>query len=486
MKRRMKIHQKVSSLIISFNLIMLVIFSLAFYSFESYFNQSRLDAVQELLDVISGQKKLILANELFSFQKKAIIQSLEDISLNKRIIGAEVLTEKGNVIAFSGLFISSQLKEKVSTLSKQESQFIRWEYQGQWIASYIDRIDVNNEIYGILVIHYDLSAIETNAIIIYSLRFLVILIIILITQLLLKKMLNRDVILPIHLLRNNMKNTKIGVTSEPTLEVYNKIHNHYAEEIMEIIDTFDSMSLELEQQHTRLREQNKRIAEESELRQEQQKALLNIRDEVETKERQHVSEKLHDGIGQNLQAIKLGLQFLRSKNCKQSQSGTKMLNELIADTSETIQQVRSISSDIRPAYQDGVNIVKAIHSHCQRMGGRTALKFNIEHEQSSYELNDSKKKNLFFVIQEFINNTIKHANADCVSIKLFQEKDLLVVVLSDDGIGFDPQEPSNIDSGLGLRLMAERIRSIDGHFTQKSSIKTGAYIQISINLDIEK
>ncbi len=464
---------------------MLVIFSLAFYSFENYFNQSRLESVHELLDVISEQKKLVLANELFSLQKEAITQSLENISAMQRIIGAEVLSEKGDVIASSGLSISSELKDEMSTLSKKESHFIRWKYQNQSIASYIDQIDVNNEIYGILIIHYDLSIIETNALIIYSLRFLVIFIIILITQLLLKKMLKRDVIQPIHLLRDNMMKTKIGAGHEPTLEAQSQASNHYAQEIMEIIEAFDYMSSELEQQHFRLLKQNKRLAEESTLRQEQQKQLLKIRDEVETKERQHFSEKLHDGIGQNLQAIKLGLQFFSSKYCEQSQSGTQMINELITDTSETIQQVRNISSDIRPAYQDGVNIVKAIHSHCQRMGGRTALKFIIDHEHSNYELDDSKKKNLFLVIQEFINNSIKHAKADCVQIKLYQEKDFLVVELSDDGIGFDPQYRSNIDSGLGLRLMAERIRSIDGIFMQKSSIKNGACIQIFVNLQTE-
>jgi two-component system NarL family sensor kinase len=188
-------------------------------------------------------------------------------------------------------------------------------------------------------------------------------------------------------------------------------------------------------------------------------------------ERARVSRDLHDGISQHLVSIKLQTEaaIIRLEAPKQIETARQAFEHTVQQMNRLLGEIRHISHDLRPAILDDLGLGSALQFLCDEWGahGKMQIDFSckVEGNPSSPMINTL----MFRVTQEALNNTWRHAQATAVSLELAQECGWLVLVIRDNGIGFDPgQIAKHPKQGIGLRNMAERLDAVGGSFSISS------------------
>ena len=195
---------------------------------------------------------------------------------------------------------------------------------------------------------------------------------------------------------------------------------------------------------------------------------------VEEQERSRIARELHDGIGQSLSSIKFRVEDALGQISKDlTASGVKSLNNLIPLIQNTVEEVRRITMDLRPSTLDDLGILATIGWFCRELQetySRVEVKREITVQET--EVPEPLKIVIYRVLQEALNNVVKHSGADRVTISLDKKNNTIQLVIKDNGCGFDLDEALSVDSsgrGFGLASMRERIDLSGGHF----SIETG-------------
>lgn len=198
--------------------------------------------------------------------------------------------------------------------------------------------------------------------------------------------------------------------------------------------------------------------------------------EAQENERLRIATDIHDGLGQMLTGISYSMQELEPEN----NASSILLQRLQKQVDNTILEAKIIAHNLTPILIKDFGLVVAIKNLVDKTNqlGEINVIFN------TYDFNkriDSKlEKAIYRIVQEALNNILKHAQANSASIELFLKKDQLVLVIEDDGVGFDMDNHLGKDysSGIGLISMKERVYAFDGIFTIDSQIGQGTEIII--------
>ncbi len=207
-----------------------------------------------------------------------------------------------------------------------------------------------------------------------------------------------------------------------------------------------------------------------------QKALLASILETEEKERSRIAKDLHDGIVQDLTAIKFQLNTIANNSTEQLKT---QLSILLNNVDATSKEVREISYQMMPVTLRELGLLKAI----QELLNRSLNKNNIQFEFNSFgieeRLSEKIETTVYRICQELINNTIKHSQASNVSLLLQVRNNILQLTYEDDGIGFNS---TTVQKGIGLNSLNSRIEMVKGslEFDATSSTGTTAYIRIPL------
>jgi signal transduction histidine kinase len=171
-----------------------------------------------------------------------------------------------------------------------------------------------------------------------------------------------------------------------------------------------------------------------------------------------VAGDLHDSIGAMLSAIRLGLITVGKQ--MPNPSGIDDAKEML---DETIGSVRRISRDLMPSTLEKFGLAHALKELCDRFQSTSQMPISY-HEQGEVRSIDAKRELMVFrIVQELLNNAIKHSKATIISVTL-RAADMLEIVVEDDGVGFnfDEQYASNkIEKGLGLFNIENRTRLLN-------------------------
>lgn len=231
---------------------------------------------------------------------------------------------------------------------------------------------------------------------------------------------------------------------------------------------------------------SKRKKAKKKLRESEEKLRMLSRKIIESQEneRKRVAKELHDSVGGNLAAIKLALEQKLTSMDKGPRDDIYSLEEIVGNIKDTILEVRRISNHMMPAVLEEMGLVKTIHWFCRQQGkfhqnSRFITQLEIE-EESIHEL---LKVTIFRIIQEAVNNAIKHSGADTIQLSLSEVDDCIKLCVTDNGCGFDPENiSSNPDpmSGFGLKGMNDRAMVCDGTFEIDSEIGKGTKIKFSL------
>ncbi|MEI9921692.1 MAG: sensor histidine kinase [Bacteroidota bacterium] len=194
---------------------------------------------------------------------------------------------------------------------------------------------------------------------------------------------------------------------------------------------------------------NELVERETKLVREKTAALI----EGQENERRRLTQELHDGIGQLLTAIRLQVDA--------TQLDASQRKEIIDRINETIAEVKRISYNVMPGALVDFGLEAALKGLCDNTARYSTLKFDFRYiHESNHELNFDVTVAVFRIVQEGINNIIKHASAKNVELHVIDKEDSIYVLLKDDGKGFDRAERAN--AGLGLRSMTERAKLLGG------------------------
>lgn len=195
------------------------------------------------------------------------------------------------------------------------------------------------------------------------------------------------------------------------------------------------------------------------LQQEKENAILNSFIQGEERERNRISHELHDGVAAMIGAAKMGLETIpHLPPEKQTEQLLKIKNIL----ENTHADVRHIAHNLLPTVLEKEGIIKATEHFAREINETKLLKVSVLNENSKAgELPQQLQLMLFRVIQELVNNIIKHSQAENAVIKFSRNENGLQIEVSDDGIGYEGEIASD---NQGLYSIGQRLKSIGGNF----------------------
>jgi PAS domain S-box-containing protein len=211
--------------------------------------------------------------------------------------------------------------------------------------------------------------------------------------------------------------------------------------------------------------------------------------EAQEAERRRLSLELHDQLGQILTAVKMNLHALRN-NCT-SADVVRSIEDNLRVIDEAVDQVRDLSVDLRPLLLDDFGLIVALRWYLDRQAKNSGV--NVEFVSLSLSEDDRLPAPLetacFRIVQEGVTNIVRHAHATRISVRLERTGTDLMLVIGDDGTGFDVKAVRSNGSGaatLGLRGMEERAQALAGTLTIDSAPGLGTQICVSFPLANEK
>ena len=227
---------------------------------------------------------------------------------------------------------------------------------------------------------------------------------------------------------------------------------------------------------------------QNELENERKRRLIAINTEnVQENERQRIANEMHDGLGQVLTAISYSIDNnLKDRDdSKEYQEQVTQIQDLIDNA---IEETKRISHDLSPVLLRDFGLIPAIEHIVDQTNAqkKIAVKFN---EYNFSERIDKKTENaLYRITQEAVNNILKHSKAKNANIQILRHPESIVLVIDDDGIGFDVDKEIKSKkyqwTGIGLISMSDRAQAHNGTLEINSSPGKGTEILVEIPYQI--
>lgn len=210
----------------------------------------------------------------------------------------------------------------------------------------------------------------------------------------------------------------------------------------------------------------------------QKEAHLRAVVEAQENERKRIAKDLHDGVGQTLSGIKMAMQNLGSQIQSLSKEESEKVGELTHIIDGACTEVRSISHQMMPRVLQEDGLVPALADMLEKAFRFSPVKYNFEHYGIEGRFNESIEIGLYRIAQELVNNIIKHSGANEVTVQLFKANKTLVLLIEDNGTGFEYNKLKS--KGIGLMNISSRVETIHGEFNLEPSPHSGTLATIRI------
>ncbi len=217
----------------------------------------------------------------------------------------------------------------------------------------------------------------------------------------------------------------------------------------------------------------------------QQKVISSKIIENQEKEQNRIAKDVHDGIGQMLTGLKYNLESIDVTNIEKTD---EKITHLKALTTNIIKGVRTATFNLTPPELSDHGIVPALTKltlELSRLMGKEIILFNKT--DFNLRLDSLAEINIYRITQEAINNAIKYAESTHIIVSLSHSKDILSIVIDDNGKGFDPNNIKRVktgDGGMGMTFMKERINYINGRLFLTSEKGKGTRVTLNIPLGV--
>ena len=235
--------------------------------------------------------------------------------------------------------------------------------------------------------------------------------------------------------------------------------------------------------------QKKKFEEEkkiNEIEKNHSRRLLDTALNSEETERRRIAQDLHDDIGTMLSLTKLSLNQLNKIIGETGEKEDQIMRKTQSLVEETILHVRRITRDLVPTTLERFGLAEAIDEFIHKLeeGNNLIISFKFNAEEQELPRQGAKiELTLYRIMQELVNNAIKHANCTKIEINLDVNDKFIGLRVTDDGIGFDPEQIKvNNLAGLGLLGIESRLAIVNGtvQYSKAGSGGSSAFAQIPV------
>ena len=198
-------------------------------------------------------------------------------------------------------------------------------------------------------------------------------------------------------------------------------------------------------------------------------------------ERKRLAQELHDGLGQNLLVIKNQIDIYRSTDEREEIE----LDEISDLIKTSIIEVKEISSNLHPHQLERFGLNKSINSMVQKIESVGNIKIETRLDDISGIFSTDDQINIYRIIQESLNNVLKHSDAKKAKVEIRKESKIIYLTIEDYGKGFNIEDASiqnNLFDGFGLKSIKERARLLHGDFNINSSLGNGTTVIITLQI----
>ncbi|WP_339491904.1 PAS domain S-box protein [Pseudomonas rhizophila] len=209
----------------------------------------------------------------------------------------------------------------------------------------------------------------------------------------------------------------------------------------------------------------------------QLRLLSSRRESTREEERKHIAREIHDELGQQLSALRMGISLLRLQFGNDQPLLVERVQALMLRVDEILQVVRNVATSLRPSALN-MGLISALEWLGSEFTRNTGIECRLRASSTRLALDDERATAIFRVIQESLTNVGRHSRARRVNIHLDHDAEHLQIEVADDGRGFDPQQLP--EGTLGLLGMRERGHMVGGTVTIDSAPGQGTRVRVYI------
>jgi PAS domain S-box-containing protein len=196
-------------------------------------------------------------------------------------------------------------------------------------------------------------------------------------------------------------------------------------------------------------------------------------------ERARIARDLHDNLGQRVAMLSIDIELLKQGIPRSEVAVREQLDSIYHHTAELSRDIRRLSHQLHSAMLDHVGLLAATQELCQQVSQQHGIAVELKDHNVPGGIPGNISLCLFRVLQESLNNIVKHSGAKAARVELLGCENVLTLHISDSGKGFDPG--SHVP-GLGLISMKERLRLVGGKFSLQSAPSAGTEITVQVPL----
>ena len=219
---------------------------------------------------------------------------------------------------------------------------------------------------------------------------------------------------------------------------------------------------------------NRLLFENAKIKKDFEDTLLNTRLEIQEQTLDHISREIHDNIGQSLSLVRLQLNTLSEQPNEEEISYTdELLGKAITD-------LRSLSHSLNTNSIKQKGFTESVAQALGQLEKTKKFKISLDAGDNEFSISDDHGLILFRVIQEVLNNIVKHANATEIAVKMTSHAEKRTISITDNGCGFDTAIADKAGAGIGLKNISERSKIIGAKLSLMSRIGIGTTVLITL------
>ncbi len=227
--------------------------------------------------------------------------------------------------------------------------------------------------------------------------------------------------------------------------------------------------------------QNKKKSHRTEIqafKQEKEIHMLQALMQGEEKERTRIAKDLHDGVAGMLAAVKMHFSTIEDVDkafvlTEGYQQGMNLLNQ-------ATQEIRKTSHNLMPEVLMQHGLDEALNRYCNNLNNSRTLQIQYDSWGSIDRFNDGFELSVYRIVQELLNNIVKHSKASQAIVQLSQQDDILSISIEDNGVGFVAEQA--VSDGMGLKSLKSRIKAMNGKIEMHTADQSGvsAYLEFEV------
>lgn len=209
-------------------------------------------------------------------------------------------------------------------------------------------------------------------------------------------------------------------------------------------------------------------------------ATLNAMLEGQENERKRLGREIHDGIGPLLSTLKMFIESFQPEVKNGSGELRKKYDSVVELTNALTREIRDVSHGLMPNAVEDFGVVAALQNLCDKAEASGKMQIEFFSTGMQERLDNTLELGLYRIGQELLNNAIKHAKAKTITMQIIRHKGSVVLMVEDDGVGFDKRRLRRQESGIGLKNVGARVKSLGGTFSLDTFPGKGVVVSVEI------